>query len=253
MGRVIEMWRFPVKSMQGETLGETELTRSGLAGDRRYGLLHAETGKVLSAKRHGELLMASARTEDDGTVVIRLPGGDEHAAADTDIDDVISSWLGLPCHLAVPKPDEGSEFEMSFNFEAPDTDVFSWPCAPGTFLDLASAHLLTTSSLTTAATLHADGDWDVRRFRPTALIDTGDAIGFVEDGWVGTTLQLGGATLSVDMPTIRCPMPTRAQPGGLCRDLAIARALRDHHDNNLGVYATVTTSGRVAVGDELFA
>ena len=73
---------------------------------------------------------------------------------------------------------------------------------------------------------------------------------FPEDAWVGGALRIGAATLEVLMPTIRCPMPSRAQPG-LPRDTTVAATLRDHHENNLGIYCSVTTAGTVTVGDEV--
>ena len=50
VGSVAELWRFPVKSMSGERLEETELTERGLVGDRAYALIDSDTGKVVSAK-----------------------------------------------------------------------------------------------------------------------------------------------------------------------------------------------------------
>ncbi len=50
VGTVATLSRFPVKSMQGETLAAAELTGSGVVGDRAYALVETETGKVLSAK-----------------------------------------------------------------------------------------------------------------------------------------------------------------------------------------------------------
>ena len=50
VGSVAALWRFPVKSMQGEQLTEVELGTGGIAGDRAYGLIDRETGKVASAK-----------------------------------------------------------------------------------------------------------------------------------------------------------------------------------------------------------
>jgi uncharacterized protein len=38
VGAVEELWRYPVKSMLGEQLTITELTESGLLGDRAYAL-----------------------------------------------------------------------------------------------------------------------------------------------------------------------------------------------------------------------
>ncbi len=54
------------------------------------------------------------------------------------------------------------------------------------------------------------------------------------------------------MPTMRCSMPSRAQPG-LDRDKAIGTTIRDANSNNLGVYAKVTRSGTVRVGDSVHA
>ncbi len=54
------------------------------------------------------------------------------------------------------------------------------------------------------------------------------------------------------MPTMRCSMPSRAQPG-LVRDLAIGTTLRDQHDNNLGLYAKIVGAGAIAVGDAVRA
>jgi len=50
IGSVAALWRFPVKSMQGEQLQEVAVTDHGVLGDRAYALIDAETGKVASAK-----------------------------------------------------------------------------------------------------------------------------------------------------------------------------------------------------------
>jgi uncharacterized protein len=249
VGEVVELWRYPVKSFQGERLERNELGPKTFAGDRAYAVRHREDDKVLTAKRYGRLLEASARTEADGSVVVDIPGAGEHGADDPGLAKVISAWLDVPCRLERPVVSEAPEFEMSFDAAQPERDLFAWPCAEGTFLDLAAAHVLTTSSLAAAGTFQPDTTWDVRRFRPNVLVDTGDAEGFVEDAWVGQVVTIGGASVAVLMPTVRCPMPSRAQPGGLDRDLGVAATLRDHHDNNLGIYATVETPGAIAVGD----
>ena len=50
VGTVSGVWRFPVKSMQGEELQQAELTERGVLGDRAYALVDTDTGKVVSAK-----------------------------------------------------------------------------------------------------------------------------------------------------------------------------------------------------------
>ena len=47
---VTGLWRYPVKSMQGEELNAAEVTERGAVGDRAYALVDRETGKVASAK-----------------------------------------------------------------------------------------------------------------------------------------------------------------------------------------------------------
>src|SRR3546814_11237123 len=85
------------------------------------------------------------------------------------------------------------------------------------------------------------GDWDVRRFRPTALIAV-DGDDFAEDGWM--KVQAGPVGTDVLMPTPRCSMPSRPQPG-LDGDKAIGTTLRDEPDNNLGLYAPLPQPGNL--------
>src|SRR5437868_6902883 len=50
LGIVEELWRYPVKSMLGERLNESELTERGLLGDRAYALRDKSDGKIATAK-----------------------------------------------------------------------------------------------------------------------------------------------------------------------------------------------------------
>src|SRR5712672_3338052 len=50
VGVVKELWRYPVKSMIGEQLAATEVTESGLLGDRAYALRDTSDGKIATAK-----------------------------------------------------------------------------------------------------------------------------------------------------------------------------------------------------------
>jgi uncharacterized protein YcbX len=246
VGVVAQVWRYPVKSMQGEQVDRLELGPGGAAGDRGLAVVDPAARKVLSAKRYAELLHASARVAD-GTVVVTLPDGVEHAADDPKVHATLSEWLGKDVRLEAPPVDGVYPMEMYTGMSDEDTPLFDWPGPPGTWLDLADAHWLTTASLAAAAALHPAGAWDVRRFRPTALFEVaGDT--WVEDGWA--EVHAGSVHSEVLMPTMRCSMPPRAQPG-LEQDKAIAAVIRDHHDNNMGVYAKVTERGVIAVGDEV--
>jgi uncharacterized protein YcbX len=248
---VARLNRYPVKSLQGEELTAAEIGPAGIAGDRMLAFVAAGSGEVLSAKRTRDLLTAETRMVGEG-VEVRLPEGDWLPAPSAEVDRAASEWLGTAVRLVGPDPDQSGMFRMSFNLDDEDQDVFEWPTPPGSFVDLAPIHLLTTASLRAAARLHPDGAWAVERFRPGVVVDVDDAEGFVEDDWVGGRVRLGPVELEVSMPTIRCPMPTRAQRD-LPRDLDIVKTLNREHDGNLGVYGTVVTPGVVSVGDTVLA
>jgi uncharacterized protein YcbX len=59
--RVTRLWRYPVKSMQGEPLREAIVGERGIEGDRQWALVALGTGKALTARREPQLLYASAR------------------------------------------------------------------------------------------------------------------------------------------------------------------------------------------------
>jgi uncharacterized protein YcbX len=91
-------------------------------------------------------------------------------------------------------------------------------------------------------------DLGVRRFRPNVLIRTVAPRGFEEDAWVGCTLHLGDAAVSVQMRDERCAM-LGLDPDTAAPDPQILKAVVRMNDNHAGVYATVIRCGRVAVGD----
>lgn len=244
VGTVVQVWRYPVKSFQGERVDSLDLAPGGAIGDRTLAVVDPAAGKVLSAKRYADLLMASARV-DGQRVVVTLPDASEHAADDPDVHRVLSDWLGLEVRLTSPPADGVFPMEMYSGMSDEDSPVFDWPGPPGTWLDLADVHWLTTASLAAIAAQCPGGQWDVRRFRPTALIET-SITGFAEEGW--TSIEAGSVASHVLMATPRCTMPSRAQPG-LERDKTIGTTIRDGNGNNLGVYASVTQSGTVRVGD----
>jgi uncharacterized protein YcbX len=253
IGTVTEVWRYPVKSMQGARVDHLEVGPGGAPGDRQWAVVDPEAGKVLSAKRWPALLEASARI-DDGGVVVTLPDGSEHTAGDAAINRALSAWLGRDVTLIAPPEGPSLPMEMGVDPTDDTSQIFDWAGPPGTWLDLADIHVLTTASLASAARLHPDGAWDVRRFRPTAVIElTSSAAGddpWPEDAWVGRNVRLGAAVIEGFMRTVRCAMPTRAQPG-LAIDAAISRTLTEHHSSDLGLYANVAEAGAVAEGDSV--
>ncbi len=251
---VSELWRFPVKSFQGERVEQLELLAHRIAGDRQYALMDVGSGLLVSAKRRAELLGAWARTVGD-TVVITLPDNTEHEVSAPETAAVLSSWLDADVEVVEvgQQPDIG--YDMTLDPSNDDADVYEIPTPPGTFLDLAAVHLLTTASLASMAESRPDLVWDVRRFRPNIVVDH-IGPGFPEDDWVGQQVSIGAARIEGMMRTMRCAMPLRAQPAdpavgspALERSVDTYRAMQAAHANDLGLYASISGVGTVRVGD----
>jgi uncharacterized protein YcbX len=132
--RVLELWRYPVKSMQGELLMTAELGRDGIAGDRGWALFDPDTGVALTARSDPDMLFATGRLRPDGGVEVVLPDGTV-----TSDDAVLSAWLGRRVQLGRA---DGA----------------------GPFHDDPEARL----SLVSTGTL---GNWDRRRFRSNVVLD----------------------------------------------------------------------------------
>lgn len=243
---VAGLWRFPVKSLQGEPLDRARVEADGVAGDRRWGLRDERTGRILTARRRPELLAASA-TYDGDAPAITLPDGSTAVGPGKRTDSQLSEWLASPVSL-VPSSGPGAGRAEYFADATDDTSrAIEWTMPEGRYVDAASILVLTTASLRTAAGHHPDGAWDVRRFRPNVLIDL-EGEGWVEDSWVGQQIELGTVALIPSEPCIRCTMVTRAQPG-LDADVEIYRTLARQHVGRLGVWCDVAAPGNLSVGD----
>ncbi|MEI4271687.1 MOSC N-terminal beta barrel domain-containing protein [Klenkia sp. LSe6-5] len=232
--QVLELWRYPVKSLQGERCAEVEVGPEGFVGDRAWALFDTSTGFGLTARRVPELLFAAARTTGGRPDVV-LPDGTV-----TSDDAVLSAWVGRPVEL---RP---ASYTGPRTYENPDdVDTESrwnpFSGADGAFHDNAGSRI---TLLSTGST----GTWAPRRFRANVLLD-GDG----EDALVGQRVRLGTAELDVVAPVPRCVMTTRPQPGGVGRDTGVLKTIHRTHDGTLSVGAMPVGGGRIAVGDELQA
>jgi hypothetical protein len=122
----------------------------------------------------------------------------------------------------------------------------------GLFFDAAVIHLLTTATLDRLRELYPPGRFEVRRFRPNIVVaPTDPQPGFVENGWIGRTLQLGNAIrLQVTGPCPRCVMTTLPQYD-LPRDPGVLRAAALHNQGHIGVYARVVQGGTLRRTDTM--
>lgn len=233
--RVVELWRFPVKSLQGEQVESVKITLEGLAGDRQLALFDLNSGFGLTARRRPELLFASARTLNDGRVEIILPDGS--VAED---DEALSAWLGHPVALRSARHQSARRYEDPADFEHESTSHWEpFDGSSGAFHDSAD----TAVSLASLATI---GSWAARRFRTNILTD-----GAEEDELVGSQAALGSVVLDVRTRIERCVMVTRPQPGEIDKDLDVLRTVHRERAGCLAVGGTVARAGTVGIGDEV--
>ena len=233
--RVAELWRYPVKSLQGERLTEVRVTADGLEGDRRFAIFDLQTGLGLTARRVPELLFASATMMPDGSPRITLPDGS--IVSD---DDALSDWLGRAVALRSPRTELAPRYEDMVDFEREQSSAWrSFQGAPGPFHDSPRARISFVSTNTI-------GGWDRRRFRPNVLLE-----GEGEDRLIGRAVTCGSATVELVHKIQRCVMVTRPQPGGVDRDLDVLRTIAVERHAQLAVGALVRQPGTMRVGDRL--
>jgi uncharacterized protein YcbX len=268
LGTVAVLRRYPVKSMLGENLRACEVTGRGLTGDRVFGLVHRETGKVASAKHPRmwrSLLRLSAASGPD--VKIAFPDGTSMAATDPGIDTALSEFLGHdvtltddpPSDATLDRADPEQVLRDGLTAQVRVEDLHLGDAAPsGTFFDFAPLHLLSTSTLARIAGLSPRGAVELHRYRPNLVIRTADA-GFTENDWVGRELRVGSdLAVRVLARTPRCAIPT-LEHGDLPRDVDALRVPAAHNRISpmdglgpqpcAGVYAQVLRPGRIQVGD----
>jgi uncharacterized protein len=269
LGTVAKLRRYPVKSMLGEDVAATDVTPAGLAGDRCMAVISRRTGKVASAKYPRlwrDLLTLSAQALDEG-VRITLPDGTTIRSTDADVDAILSGLLNEPVTLSATPPPGASldravpeaVLRAGINAEvAFEVNEIGAGAPPGSFVDFAPLHLLTTSTLDRIAELSPYQKADLERYRPNIVIRT-SAPGFTENDWLDRTLRVGGdLVLRVIARTPRCAMPTLVH-GHLPRNAEALRVLARHNrvipmedlgpEPCAGVYAEVLNQGYVRTGD----
>jgi uncharacterized protein YcbX len=235
---VVGLWRYPVKSMGGESLDALEVGDLGVVGDRVLALVGQDTGRVLTAKRERKLLSASSRWID-GEVEITIPSGQTMLAGDQGTAGKLSEWLDRPVRLAAPGPEQSTVEPYAAN---PETDRFdsTFDLPAWSFVDDSPIHVLSEESLRQGRTWHPDGVWDIRRFRPNIVVD-----GSVTDSGVVT---VGTAELEIIGPCGRCVMVTQPQ-SDLPVDRRILATLIQRVEADFGVYVSPRHTGTVRLGD----
>ena len=237
VGRVVEIWRYPVSSVGGERLREAGVSPFGIAGDREYALIDRVSGLPAAPekdKRWRRALYLQATCVDGQAPAISFPDGHACSLTDSSVSDRLSDYFGFAASVAVYRHDERhAAFPLTRHRQ------HHFPM-----------HVLTTASLKHLAALRQVEAIDSRRFRPTVLIDTGEGRSFVEREWIGRHLRLGAIDLTAQDEARRCGMTVISQPG-LAEDPEILRNILRHNKRNFGIYCSIGGTGTIQLGDEL--
>ncbi|MDX2216607.1 MAG: MOSC domain-containing protein [Oculatellaceae cyanobacterium bins.114] len=229
VGRISAIFRYPVKSMAGESVDVAQLGWHGIEGDRRFAFrrLSDKSGfPWLTAGRLPELILYRPfRNIDDGAIApthVQTPTGDRFELFSEALRDDISRRFGSAVEL------------MQMNH--------------GIF-DEASISIINLTTLQSIE--HTIGrSIDIRRFRPNIVIETFESKPFAEDAWVGRKLTFGSdtnAAIQVTMPDPRCSM-INLDPDTATPDPAVMQAVVRLNQNNAGAYGTVVGAGEIRVG-----
>jgi uncharacterized protein len=226
VGRVVGLWRYPVKSMGAEVLAEVDVSWHGFAGDRRWAFIRngvAQSGfPWLTLRERGDMnhyrpsFVETARPDSSPTVV-RTPSG-----AIFDVADPALAAELCPSGVQVIRQDRG-------------------------IFDTFPLSLITTQTIARLGE-EVGSRLDVERFRPNILVEAANEAPFLEDSWVGCVLRIGGARMRVDKRDGRCVVIT-IDPVTTERNPAILRTVARDRQGCLGVYGSTVEPGRVAVND----
>ncbi|MEX2594937.1 MAG: MOSC N-terminal beta barrel domain-containing protein [Anditalea sp.] len=285
-GKIDTLWRFPVKSFQGEKLDQIYFEKQGVLGDRAYALIDKETGKVVSAKSvklFPDLLSCRAVylcnpqiDQEIPPVQITLADGTTVLSDAVEVDEVLSNFFrrevtlarAAPenytidqCHLDLENLDPAGHRNVSVEQKLgaalfKEMGVES-PLPPESFLDVFPVSVISTSTLEQLHQLRPESNFDVRRFRMNVVVKS-FATGFIDNQWVGNALAIGkNVKLIITMPDPRCVMVTLPQDG-IPKDTNVLRTLVEHNRLDImgggkfpsaGVYAIVAEEGFVSIGD----
>jgi hypothetical protein len=227
VGRVCEVVRYPVKSMAGIPVEAAVLGWHGLEGDRRFALRRVGDESAfpfLTAGRFPQLIRYRPIALDEKTFEparVVTPDGAEIDLRGPELQAEIGQRFG-----------KGSVELMKLKHGIFDE-------APISIISLATI---------AGIGREAGVELDRRRFRANVFLETESTEVFHEDAWVGKTLEIGDAAVTVTLRDERCVM-VNLDPDTAEQDPRVMKAVVKMSDNYAGVYGTVVRTGMLRVGD----
>ena len=205
IGEVREIHRHPVKSLGGESIGETSIaSRYGVEGDRSWAIRDSTAGEIRGAKKIPALLGLAARCLEtprgpaSPLVEIDLGGGRSLRSDAPDVSARLSERLGRAVVLCARRPaSDAAHYRRARPISDPEAEIreasellpeeslpamtapppvdlsalAEFVSPPGTYFDFFDLHLLSTASLARFAALAPASRIEPRRFRPNLVVE----------------------------------------------------------------------------------
>ena len=233
---VAVLYRFPVKSMAGESLEQAALYWHGVEGDRRQ--VFVKTGDLstfpwLTARDVPHLVRYAAYLVDpskprSSAVRVRTPDGEDVDVESEALRAALERQHGGPVHL------------MRSSRGAPDA---------------AGISVIGLGTLRALGERIGGPALDIRRFRQNIYLETEGGEPDVEDRWVGRALVFGDgeetARVRLLRPDHRCMM-INLDPDSGVQTPAVLREVARSRENCAGLYASVEALGPIRVGDPVY-
>ena len=256
IGTVESLWRYPVKSMRGEELGELFASYAGVYGDRLFAFESSASARgfpFFTGRDQRQMIRYRAH--------FRNP---EKAARPVNLGEAEKLGSGL-------NPVSADESELMVDVETPDGKTFAIndpALIDNLRLNTDGNHELTLLrsdkaitdcrplsifAVQTAEKLSEETGVpvDKRRFRANVYIDLVSSEGFAEDKFVGRSLRIGSKlTVAVLQRDARCMMIT-LDPDTAEKTPAILKAVAQAHEGMAGVYGAVLVEGMMHKGDSV--
>ena len=223
VGSVASLWRYPIKSLDGECMQELTFDQRGVVLDRMWALVDQEGG--IASGKHTRRFR-------------KVPGLLRHAGRMAGDLPVISLADGRSARI-----DTAEAAQLITEIAGPGWSIRREDSVP--HFDVAGVHLITTSTLATLSAA-ARAPLVVERFRPNILLDTATP-GLPEEAWIGRNLRLGDVELRVVGRVERCVMVNHARPALPARP-DVLKTIGRVNNAHAGVYAQVIKQGTVACG-----
>lgn len=234
---LLEIYRYPVKSMLGERLQSVPVDDRGLTGDRLWAIRDG-SGKFASGKntrrfhRMDPAFTCTATLGVGADPRIALPDGASYGVVEPGASEALSALFGEPVQLVREGETVRPEFGVVQHYDA----------APVSFVGTATLQAV-------AELLGEDEPVDPRRFRVNFVLETDEP--YVEDSWVGRTIRFGEVEVRATQQIERC-RTVDVQQGEVPKHGRILKTLGAERNLLLAMYGVPVVTGSISVGDSVW-